>query len=157
MNLTVDLCIDCECPWLPTSDFIQGCLQEALRSSAYRRDCEISLRFVDASESRRLNLAYRQQDKATNVLSFPAEYPEAVSRQSSLNPLGDLVICPTILETEARQQGKDREAHLAHLLVHGGLHLLGYTHDDTGPAAEMEALEINALQKLGFPNPYLIG
>lgn len=157
MNLTVDVNVDCECHWLPDSTLMQDWLRQALQMADYPHDAEISLRFVEASESGRLNQVFRSKHKASNVLSFPGNYPEHLIAHSGLNPLGDLVICPTVLEQEAEQQKKSNEAHLAHLLVHGTLHLLGYSHDKPGPAQQMEAAEIKVLQKLGFRNPYLIG
>jgi probable rRNA maturation factor len=112
---------------------------------------------VDEVESEHLNSVYRGQHNATNVLSFPAEVPPIFSRQLEINILGDIVICPAILQREADEQGKSPEAHWTHLLIHGVLHLLGYDHETDITAATMEQLEINILEKLGFPNPYLVG
>lgn len=72
-------------------------------------------------------------------------------------PLGDLVICPTIVEDEANAQQKSLADHWTHLVVHGCLHLLGYDHQLEEAAIEMENLEIEILKKLGISNPYLIG
>ena len=69
---------------------------------------------------------------------------------------GDLVICLPVVVREAAEQGKDPGHHLAHLVVHGTLHLLGYTHDDAAYAAQMEALETRILAGLGIPDPYVI-
>jgi len=69
--------------------------------------------------------------------------------------VGDLVLCCPVVEKEAHEQGKPLDAHYAHLLVHGALHAQGYDHETSDEdAAEMEALEVDVLAKLGFPNPY---
>jgi probable rRNA maturation factor len=106
---------------------------------------EITLRVVDISEMISLNLAYRGKNTATNVLSFPLE-------QSPL--VGDIVICLPVIEKEAMEQNKSLPAHLAHMLVHGTLHLLGYDHILTEEAEIMEKLEVKILQDLGFSDPY---
>ncbi|MDH4071734.1 MAG: rRNA maturation RNase YbeY [Gammaproteobacteria bacterium] len=113
---------------------------------------ELSVRFVDEDESRRLNAGYRGKDRATNVLSFPADavgLPPGAAR-----PLGDLVVCGPVVEREAAEQGKAVADHWAHLLVHGTLHLLGYDHETDGDAAEMEALERRILASGGVADPY---
>jgi probable rRNA maturation factor len=111
---------------------------------------ELSIRIVDAVESQQLNRDYRQQDKPTNVLSFPAEIPDFVDTPL----LGDLVICAPIVATEAQQQHKTTQAHWAHMTIHGTLHLLGYDHIDDDDAELMEALEVKLLAALGFSSPY---
>lgn len=110
----------------------------------------LSIRMVDEAEARLLNETYRQKPYATNILSFPCEVPEGIP-----NPvLGDLVICVQVVEREALEQGKSIEAHYAHLVVHGILHLQGYDHLEAEEALCMEAMEINILAQLGYPNPY---
>ena len=111
---------------------------------------ELCLRIVGRSEIRDLNRRYRGRDKATNVLSFPAELPPDLP----FSHLGDVVVCAPVVHEEARRQGKDPAAHWAHMLIHGTLHLLGYDHDADSDAAVMEALEIAALARLGWPCPY---
>ncbi len=111
---------------------------------------EQSIRIVDEQESRTLNRDYRAQDKATNVLSFPAEASEYLDYDN----LGDLVICANVVEREAEQQGKALSAHWAHMVVHGMLHLQGYDHITDEQAEEMESLEIEILATLGQTNPY---
>jgi probable rRNA maturation factor len=111
-------------------------------------DAELTVRFVDAEEGRLLNRTYRQKDYATNVLTFA--YAE-----SEDDPVtGDLILCCPVVEKEATEQGKPLEAHYAHLLVHGTLHAQGYDHEDEAQAEEMEEIETDILQKLGFPDPY---
>ena len=108
---------------------------------------EVTVRFVDAAEGRRLNRDYRGKDYATNVLSFPYAAGTTLS--------GDLVLCLPVLAREAREQGKPPEAHCAHLIVHGMLHLQGYDHEaDRADAERMEALEREILADLGYPDPY---
>ena len=108
------------------------------------------LRIVDREEARALNHRYRQVDKPTNVLAFPASLPEEVD----LHFLGDVVICAPLVIEEALAQEKAAADHWAHLLVHGILHLQGYAHDEADNAEEMEALETTILDKLGVANPY---
>ncbi|MBT8125104.1 MAG: rRNA maturation RNase YbeY, partial [Gammaproteobacteria bacterium] len=102
------------------------------------------------SEAKALNKQYRHIDKATNVLSFPAEIPSEVG----INFLGDIVICAPVVDHEVQQQNKASNAHWAHLLIHGILHLQGCDHENDQTADEMESLEIEILQKLNIPNPY---
>lgn len=120
--------------------------------SQYSKPFELTIRIVDSAESQQLNHQYRQKDKPTNVLSFPFEVPEGIE----LDLLGDLVICAEIVETEATEQNKALEAHWAHMVIHGCLHLLGYDHISDDEADEMEALEIKILMQMGFSNPYVI-
>jgi probable rRNA maturation factor len=84
-------------------------------------------------------------------LSFPAP---ALPAAGVPTPLGDLVICPEVIRSEARAQRKTLRAHWAHLIVHGTLHLAGYDHEQREDASRMERREIAVLRRLGFPNPY---
>jgi probable rRNA maturation factor len=111
---------------------------------------ELAVQVVSAARMRRLNRQYRGQDRPTNVLAFPA----ATGLVLQPRPLGDVVICPAVLRREAREQGKAVEAHWAHLVVHGALHLVGYDHQHDRDAACMERREIAVLRRLGFANPY---
>ncbi len=115
-----------------------------------RRDAELSVRIVDERESADLNERYRGKRGATNVLAFPADLPDEIG----VPFLGDLVICRSVVEREAADQGKTPEAHWAHMVVHGTLHLLGYNHGSDDEAAEMEALEVQILRRLGYADPY---
>ena len=113
--------------------------------AALARDAQVTVRFVAEAEGRRLNRAFRSKDYATNVLTFVY----------SAKPLaGDVVICAPIVAREAREQGKALEAHHAHLVVHGLLHLQGYDHERDADAARMEGRERRILARLGFDDPY---
>ena len=111
---------------------------------------EICLRVCDEPESRRLNHTYRGKDNPTNILSFAGADLATVEA-----PLGDLALCWPIAQHEAIQQRKSLGDHVAHLSVHGVLHLLGYDHQDDAQAQIMEALETAILADLGVPNPYI--
>ena len=99
---------------------------------------------------RALNHQYRGRDYPTNVLSFPFEAPAGITVPLA----GDLVICAPVVEKEAREQDKTLEAHWAHMVVHGMLHLQGFDHIEDDDAEVMEALEIRLLMQLGYGNPY---
>ena len=114
-------------------------------------EVEMTVRIVDEAESHELNLTYRGKDRPTNVLSFPFECPDQVE----LPLLGDLVICRQVVEREAAEQEKPLMSHWAHMVVHGSLHLLGYDHIEDNEAEEMESLETQIMQGLGFDDPYL--
>ena len=118
----------------------------------------LSLAFVDKKTSKTLNKKYRGKDYPTNVLSFPFELPEGMPEQMRAELgegiIGDIAICAPVVEREAKDQGKTAEAHWAHMVIHGVLHLLGHDHVEDAGAEIMEALEIRALAELGYPNPY---
>ena len=108
---------------------------------------QVTIRLVDADEGQVLNRDYRGKDYATNVLSFPYEVEPVVA--------GDLVICAAVVEREAAEQEKTLEAHYAHLIVHGILHLQGYDHEiGENEARLMEDKERTILAQLGFADPY---
>ncbi|HEX8756627.1 MAG TPA: rRNA maturation RNase YbeY [Steroidobacteraceae bacterium] len=150
--------------WAPRAADIAAWAAAAIGSRAVGG--ELGVRVVGAVESRRLNARYRGKDKPTNVLSFPpAPLTHPVSggratrgRQSGAHarPLGDLVICAQVVRSEAREQSKALQAHWAHLVVHGALHLIGYDHEREADAERMERREIAILRRLGFANPYRI-
>ena len=115
--------------------------------AALRVDTEVTIRLVDEAEGRALNLAYRNKDYATNVLTFTiTETPHL---------MGDIVICAPIVASEAAEQDKTIAAHFAHLTAHGILHLHGYDHEIEAQAELMEAIEIQIMTKLGYANPYV--
>jgi probable rRNA maturation factor len=132
---------------------IREAVDAALRvaSDAPREDVEVSVLLSDDAGIRALNRAWRGQDKATNVLSFPApRHPEAPGAR----PLGDLAFAAETLRREAEAEGKSLTDHFAHLAIHGTLHLLGYDHALEAEAEIMEALEVKALATLGIADPY---
>lgn len=134
---------------LPTEEQIVQWATGAVQPEG--NEVEMTVRIVDEAESHELNLTYRGKDRPTNVLSFPFECPDEVA----LPLLGDLVICRQVVEREASEQEKPLMAHWAHMVVHGSLHLLGYDHIEDDEAEEMESLETQIMQGLGFDDPYL--
>ncbi|RSD31849.1 rRNA maturation RNase YbeY [Vibrio pectenicida] len=117
----------------------------------FQPQAEVTVRIVDESESHQLNHEYRGKDKPTNVLSFPFEVPMEIE----IDLLGDLIICKQVVEQEAKEQSKPLTAHWAHMVVHGSLHLLGYDHIEDKDAEEMESLETEIMQSMGFDDPYI--
>lgn len=115
---------------------------------------EITLRIVDDEEIRTLNRDYRGIDKTTNVLSFPFDMPEGLPEDAIAPLLGDIVISAPVVSREASEQNKPLDAHWAHMVTHGVLHLLGYDHIEDEDAALMESLEIRALAEHGYSDPY---
>lgn len=148
MKLTLDLQIASEAADIPDEGDIFRWASAALD---HLDEAELSVRIVDNAESQALNLQYRGKDKPTNVLSFPADLPEEVD----VPLLGDLVICAPVVASEAAEQHKTLQAHWAHMVVHGTLHLLGYDHIDDADAEEMETIETEILATLNFPPPYV--
>lgn len=121
--------------------------------TAYRH-AEIGLILLDEEPARAYNRDYRNKDYATNVLSFALNEGELLPEQDDGVLRGDIIICPQVVAREAAEQGKNLEAHFAHLTIHGVLHLMGYDHIEDGEAEEMEALEIRLLNQLAYANPY---
>jgi probable rRNA maturation factor len=115
-----------------------------------KAQAELVIRLVDETESAALNQQYRNKSGPTNVLSFPFQAPPPVES----NLLGDLVICAPVVAQQAAEQQKTEQAHWAHMVVHGILHLLGYDHTQPAEAAAMEHMEIEILAQLGFSDPY---
>jgi probable rRNA maturation factor len=152
--------------WAPGPSRMRTWASAALGSRAEGR--EMAVRVVATRESRALNKLWRGKDQPTNVLSFPA--PEAVSEQvralragagraaprTERLPLGDLVICADVVRREAERDGKRLQAHWAHMVVHGTLHLAGYDHEaGERERLRMERREIAVLKSFGYRNPYL--
>ncbi len=105
---------------------------------------------VDIDEAKKLNATYRHVDKASNVLSFPADWES----DECTKYFGDIAICAEVVDCEAKTQGKALHAHWAHMVVHGVLHLLGHDHQGQRDSEQMEAREIALLKQFGFSNPY---
>ena len=138
---------------VPTADDIATWVNRAVDAAGSTGDIEISVRVVSTAEMQQLNSEFRNQDKPTNVLSFPAGdlagLPDDAAR-----PLGDIVVCAAVVADEAEQQGKAQRDHWAHMIVHGTLHLLGFDHENDSDAAEMEGIEIRIMTDHGITNPY---
>jgi len=157
--VTIDVQIASSVESIPDEKSIHSWIEEAISGSGSRGESsrEISVRVVDEEEGRTLNNQFRQQDKATNVLSFPA----VGASESGLPPelsqsLGDIVICGPVVEREAAEQHKEVASHWAHLLVHGTLHLLGFDHETDADAGAMEKLETKILATRGIVDPYTV-
>ena len=134
----------------PKKNHIRRWAQAALQG-----DAEVTVRFVGEEEGRTLNREFRSKDYATNVLTFSYGEGEMLAAAESGAPLtGDLVLCVPVVVREAAEQRKTLEAHFAHLVVHGMLHLQGYDHIDEADAERMEALERKILRSLGYADPY---
>ncbi len=136
---------------LPSEQQFEQWANAALADRSPFDEPELTIRLCDEAESQELNHEYRGKDKPTNVLSFPFEAPPEVP----IPLLGDLVICAQVVAREADEQSKTAEAHWAHMVVHGCLHLLGYDHIKDDEAEIMEDLERQILAQLGYPDPYL--
>ena len=131
---------------------IRSAVEAAVEAAGFdpRPEAEVAVLLADDARVRALNLAWRRKDAATNVLSFPAsdDAPESASL------LGDVVVAFETSAREAREEAKPLRHHLAHLVVHGTLHLIGYDHAADEEADEMERIERVALARLGIPDPY---
>ncbi|WP_041522550.1 rRNA maturation RNase YbeY [Gilvimarinus agarilyticus] len=146
VHVDIDRQVDSEA--VPGDDEVHRWVTAALRNE--REVAEVSVCIVDPATSADLNHRYRGKNYPTNVLSFPADLPAELG----LPLLGDLVVCADVVAREAREQGKTADAHWAHMLVHGTLHLLGYDHIEEHEAEAMEALETDIVTALGFAPPY---
>lgn len=134
----------------PPSSSLRQWAKKALAN--HTPNAEVTIRIVGTDEMIELNSTYRHKNGPTNVLSFPFELPEGVELEMPM--LGDIVICTDVVLREAHEQGKEPEAHWAHMVVHGIFHLLGHDHEKDDEAEIMEALEIAVMLSLGYKNPY---
>lgn len=148
--------------WLPTDEqlemWIVAALSHSVTDEQRGKMVEISLNCISADEIRALNTQYRSVDSATNVLSFPVDMPLLPADENTNTPtllLGDVVVCPQVLETEATVQNKLLDHHWAHMLIHSVLHLNGLDHEDVLAAETMESIEIQILSSIGISNPYI--
>lgn len=155
MTAHVDVQIACDDKALPDENEITKWVGRAIESAGVNGDSEVSVRVVDAAEMQQLNAEYRDKDRPTNVLSFPTGGIEGLPPDAGL-PLGDIVVCAAVVNSEAEQQGKSNRDHWAHMIVHGTLHLLGFDHENDADATVMENLEIEILTSHGLANPYTI-
>ena len=135
---------------LPSESALKQWCSAAL--SDENREAILTLRIVDLDEMQSLNKEYRHKDKPTNVLSFPSELPAEVAAEFAF--LGDIIVCAPVVAEEAQAQKKALDAHWAHMLVHGTLHLQGFDHENDEEAEIMESRETDILSSLGFAAPY---
>jgi len=144
---------------LPDADFespdFQAWVTAAFAGAGVEPDGGLTIRLVGLEEGTALNETWRRKTGPTNVLAFPGPTPGGALPPGLPREYGDLVICLPIVAREAAEQGKKSCDHLTHLVVHGTLHLLGYTHDAEVDAARMEALETRVLAALGIADPYV--
>jgi len=155
MAVVVDVQVACDDTDIPEEaemhDWIATAIERSNRSPG--GNVEVAVRVVDADEMRTLNRLYRDKDKSTIVLSFPAGdidgLPAEVGRL-----LGDVVVCASVVAAEASEQGKTLPDHWGHMLVHGTPHLLGFDHENEPEAIEMEALETQILASRNVTDPY---
>lgn len=152
MSIHIDLQVESTSTQLPSVDQLIIWANLAYQADA---ETEITIRIVDIEESAELNHTYRGKTGPTNVLSFPFEAPPGIDIHllGELS-LGDLVVCAPVVEKESAQQSKTLEAHWAHMIVHGVLHLQGYDHIQDKEALVMEGLETKIIKELGYPDPY---
>lgn len=153
MKVLVDVQHDTDGQAIPGSDIVDAWVTRAVEAAGSEGDVEVSVRIVGADEIQALNRDYRDKDKATNVLSFPAGPIDGLPDDMPVL-LGDIVICASVVEMEAAEQGKSSSDHWAHMVVHGTLHLLGFDHEEDAEAAVMEALETRILTANGVTDPY---
>jgi probable rRNA maturation factor len=153
MTAQVDVYVAVDDASVPAADDIELWVDRAINAAQRPSGAEVSVRVVDAAEMRQLNGEFREQDKSTNVLSFPAG--DIAGLPADAMPLGDIVVCAAVVRDEAEEQGKALADHWAHMIVHGTLHLLGFDHVDDDDAAEMEGLEAQILITYGIANPYV--
>ena len=130
-----------QAPHLPTRPQLRRWVRAALE-----REAQIVVRIVDEAEGHQLNKDFRGKDYATNVLTFVYDDSDVLH--------GDIVLCAPVVAREAREQGKEIDAHYAHLTIHAVLHLHGYEHEKAAAAQRMEARETAILQKLRYADPY---
>ncbi len=135
---------------VPAANTIRRWAEAALAPA--NKAATLTIRLVDVAEIQALNRRFRQQDKPTNVLAFPA--PETLRQQHGL--LGDVLVCVAVAASEAQRQHKRLADHLTHLVIHGVLHLQGHEHDDPVQAEQMESEERRILTRLGIADPYLL-
>ena len=162
----LEVAIDADEEWHSSrswDEVVRRAAEAAIAESAFpqlatlERPVEISVLLTGDTEVRDLNAEYRGKHQPTNVLSFPMLDPEDLRDASVAGPellLGDIILARGVCEAEAADKGVSVEDHATHLVVHGTLHLLGYDHRGDAEAADMEAREVRALDRLGIANPY---
>ncbi len=145
--MAIDIQLASNHPQIPSSKNI---LRWADNVLVRQQQADCTIRIIDEKEARSLNSQFRHKDYATNVLAFPADLGDEIELQL----LGDIVICADVVVREAQEQGKIIDAHWAHMVTHGLLHLLGFDHINDEDAETMELMEVELLAKLNIDNPY---
>jgi probable rRNA maturation factor len=146
--MEVVLQVACVSQQIPDINFFEKCIANATNNTS----ATVTVRIVEADESQQLNSKFRGKDKPTNVLSFPDQPIPGEEKPE----LGALVFCADVINTEIKQQNAGFYDYWAHMIIHGCLHLLGFTHDDDKNAHTMESAETAILVKLGYTDPYKI-
>ena len=164
--MMLEIALDADEEWDSSrswDELARNAAEAAIAESAFpqlsksERSIEISIRLAGNDAVRALNVEWRGKDKPTNVLSFPMLESDDLQSAKVAGPellLGDIILAREVCEREAAEKGVSLERHAAHLIVHGTLHLLGYDHHEEDDAADMEAREVRALDRLGIANPY---
>jgi probable rRNA maturation factor len=150
-KLKIDVLVDSDCWKEPAK--VRSIVRRAVGQAAATLSTtgtELAIVLTDDSAIRQLNRLWRGIDKATNVLSFPTQ------RKTMDEPahLGDIVLAYETIDREAHAEDKPFAHHVAHLAVHGFLHLVGYDHEEAAAAETMEQTERNILARLNIPDPY---
>jgi probable rRNA maturation factor len=149
MSIEIDIQYATDINNLPKEDLIKEWVISSL--NGYIENAELTIRIVGEAEATQLNKKWRNAQGPTNVLSFP--YSNL--NETAHNIQGDIVLCAPVITREAAEQRKSVNAHCAHMIVHGILHLLGYDHTNDNDAKKMESLEITILKELDIPDPYI--
>ena len=149
MNNAIEVQLGHDDKFVPDGPRITAWVDSALKS-VQKRAVAITVRVVTRDEMQNLNVRFRGQNSATNVLSFPSDDLGSQRRGVS----GDIAVCSVVVQTEAQEQNKAADAHWAHMIIHGVLHLCGYDHTTDAAATDMESIEVLILRQLGFPDPY---
>jgi probable rRNA maturation factor len=164
--MMLEIALDADEEWDSSGSWdalVRRAAEAAVAESAFpqlalsERPIELSVRLTGDDEVRALNAKWRGKDKPTNVLSFPMLEIDDLRGATVAGPellLGDIILARGVCAAEAADKDVPVEQHATHLIVHGTLHLLGYDHHDEDGAADMEAREIRALERLGIANPY---
>ena len=154
LTVVVDLRCSAWCDLVP--DAQKRCLSAAVAAfdaaGAISSGTEISVVLADDAFIQSLNKSWRKQDRPTNVLAFPCD--DVGHSNDAIRLLGDIVIAYGVVQREALEEGNSIGNHLAHMVVHGTLHLLGYDHVVDDEAEQMEGFETVALAALGIDDPY---
>lgn len=148
MNPSISVQIICQQYYIPSKKKLVLWTSHVLEK--IQPYAELNIRITDEEEARLLNKTWRNKNYATNVLSFTHDLIPHIRPK----PIGDIVICAPVINEEATRQQKPKDAHWAHIIIHGTLHLLGFDHAQQDEAIKMEALEIELMSQLGYPNPY---